>query len=68
MLDLSLRCTINASGRVSSHAYAVSPTTSVPAGSSEATYAQALGVLLRKGAGQIGTQLSTDVRASRPTP
>jgi hypothetical protein len=67
LLDLSLRCTINAAGRVSSHAYAVSPTTPVPAGSSEATYAQALGVLLRKGAGQIATQLSTDVRASRPT-
>lgn len=66
VLELSLRCTINARGRVSAHEYEVAPTTRVAAGSSEAAYASALGVLLRDGAGKIATQLSSDVRASLP--
>jgi hypothetical protein len=65
VLELSLRCTINASGYVSTHEYAVAPTTAVPAGSAEAAYGKALGVLLRDAAGQVGAKLDADVRASR---
>lgn len=65
-MDLSLRCTINARGLVSSHTYAVTPTTTVPAGSSEATYAGSLRVLLHDGATQIAGKLAADVHASRP--
>ncbi len=66
VLELSLRCTINARGLVSVHRYEVTPTTRVPAGSSEASYASALGTLLRDGAGQVASRLAADVRASRP--
>jgi hypothetical protein len=66
VLELSLRCTINASGYVSTHQYAVAPTTKVAAGSAEADYAKALGVLLRDGAGQVAVKLASDVHASRP--
>lgn len=65
-LELSLRCTINARGYVSSHDYRATATTSVPTGSDGAAYARALVTLLRDGAGQIAAHLEPDVRNSLP--
>lgn len=65
-LELSLHCTINARGYVSSHDYQASATTSVPAGSDGSAYARALVILLRDGAGQIAAKLEPDVRNSLP--
>lgn len=65
-LDLSLDCTINASGYVSRHAYRVAPTTIVPAGSGADAYARALGTLVKDGSTQIAAKLAADVRASGP--
>ena len=65
-LGLSLHCTINARGYVSTHDYQASASTSVPAGSDGAAYARALVMLLRDGAGQIAAKLGPDVRDSRP--
>lgn len=65
-LELALRCTINARGMIQSHEYSASATTTVTAGSDDAAYGKALGVLLRDGAGQMAGKLAADVRASRP--
>lgn len=64
-LDLSLSCTINASGYVSKHDYAAAPTTAVRSGSGADAYARALGLLLKDGSAQIAAKLAADVRGSR---
>lgn len=64
-LDMALSCTINARGLVQAHEYSATATTPVAAGSNDAAYGRALGVLLRDGSGQVANKLTADVRASR---
>ncbi|HEV2539762.1 MAG TPA: hypothetical protein VGU03_08640 [Frateuria sp.] len=60
-LELSTRCTVNARGLVSSHAYHVQPSLPAPAGGD---YAKVFASLLATGADDIAAQLRADVQAS----
>ncbi|HET6431292.1 hypothetical protein [Dyella sp.] len=64
-LDLSLRCTVNARGLIVAHEYSATSTATVAAGSNDAAYGRALGVLLKDAADQIAGKLAADVRVSR---
>jgi hypothetical protein len=59
-LELGTRCTINARGAVSNHAYHVQPSLPVPA---NGDYAKAFASLLATGSDDIAGQLRTDVQA-----
>ncbi|NUO73559.1 MAG: hypothetical protein HOQ10_12700 [Frateuria sp.] len=59
-LELGTRCTINARGFVSSHAYHVQPSLPAPA---NGDYAKAFAALLVTGADDIAGQLRADVQA-----
>lgn len=63
-MDLSIRCTINASGQETSHTYQVKPSTAVADGAGDTAYAQALPTLLAAGAKDLASQLDVGIKAT----